>query len=71
MVGSEVLTTVVMKSTIFWDITPSSPLKVKRRFGGKYRLHLQGLATCFHAGFLLGLFFDPEDGGYLFLRNVG
>jgi hypothetical protein len=20
------------------------------------------LATCFHAGFLLGLFFDPEDG---------
>jgi hypothetical protein len=28
------------------------------------------LATCFHAGFLLGLFFDPEDGGYMFLRNV-
>jgi hypothetical protein len=23
------------------------------------------LATCFHAGFLLGLFFDPEDGNYL------
>jgi hypothetical protein len=20
-------------------------------------------ATCFHAGFLLGLFYDPEDGG--------
>jgi hypothetical protein len=29
------------------------------------------LATSFHAGFLLGLFFDPEDGGYIFLRNVG
>jgi hypothetical protein len=28
-----------MKSTIFWDITPCSPLKVKRRFGGIYRLH--------------------------------
>jgi hypothetical protein len=27
-------------------------------------------ATCFHAGFLLGLFFDPEDGGNMFLRNV-
>jgi hypothetical protein len=41
-VGFEVFTTVVMKSTIFWDITPCSPLKVYRRFGGTYRLHLQG-----------------------------
>jgi hypothetical protein len=31
-----------MKTTIFWDITPYSPLKVNRRFGGIYRLHLQG-----------------------------
>jgi hypothetical protein len=23
------------------------------------------------AGFLPGLFFDPEDGGYMFLQNVG
>jgi hypothetical protein len=30
-----------MKSTIFWDITPCSPLSVNRRFGGTYRLHLQ------------------------------
>jgi hypothetical protein len=29
------------------------------------------LATCFHSGFLLSLFFDPEDGGDMFLRNVG
>jgi hypothetical protein len=28
------------KSTNFWDITPCSPLRVNRRFGGTYRLHL-------------------------------
>jgi hypothetical protein len=42
LVGFEVLTAVVMKNTIFMDITPCSPLKVNRRFGGTYRLHLQG-----------------------------
>jgi hypothetical protein len=41
-VGFEVLTAVVMKSSIFWDITPCSLLKVNRSFGGTYRLHLQG-----------------------------
>jgi hypothetical protein len=33
-VGFEALTAVVMKTYIFWDITPCSPLKVSRRFGG-------------------------------------
>jgi hypothetical protein len=28
------------------------------------------LATCFHAGLVLGLFFYIEDGGDTFLRNV-
>jgi hypothetical protein len=49
-----------MKSTIFRDTTPCSPLKVNGRFGGTYRLHLQGrlsratyqLATWFRAGWL-------------------
>jgi hypothetical protein len=32
----------VLKSIIFWDMTPCSPLGFNRRFGGTYRLHLQG-----------------------------
>jgi hypothetical protein len=31
-----------LKSTIYWDMTPCSPLNVNRRFGATYRLHLQG-----------------------------
>jgi hypothetical protein len=73
---------IFLKSNIFWDITPCSQLKVNRRFGRTYTLHLLGgrinrarnqreslLRTCFHALFLLRLFFDPE-GGDMFLRNV-
>jgi hypothetical protein len=45
-------------------ITRCSPLKVNRRFRGTYCLYLQGRskgqarnsATCFHDGFLFGLF---------------
>jgi hypothetical protein len=48
-VGFEVLTAVVMKSTIFWDISPCGPLSVNRRFGGTYRLHLQGQNKYCHA----------------------
>jgi hypothetical protein len=61
-VGSEVLTAVVMRSSIFWHITPCSPLKINRRFEGICVFHLQSqriiqarnqgktdsnLATCF------------------------
>jgi hypothetical protein len=31
--GFDVFTAVVMKSIIFWDITPCTPLSVNRRFG--------------------------------------
>jgi hypothetical protein len=30
-----------MKSSVFWDETPCSQLKFKRRFGGQYSLYLQ------------------------------
>jgi hypothetical protein len=35
-IGFEVLTKVVMKGTIFWDITPCSPLKANQHFGEKH-----------------------------------
>jgi hypothetical protein len=42
ILGYEGLTVVVMKSTIFWDITMCSLLSVNSRFRETYRLHLQG-----------------------------
>jgi hypothetical protein len=71
-VGIEVFTAVVMKSTIFGDITPCTLLSDNRRFGGTYCLHLQGRRNNFskkpackqvaslHAGFLPNLFFRPR-----------
>jgi hypothetical protein len=35
-VNTEVLTLIVEKSYMFWDITSSSPLKINGRFGGGY-----------------------------------
>jgi hypothetical protein len=73
-VGFEIVTAVVMKSTIFWDKTPCSRLKFNRLHGGgKYRLHLQGQRISrarnqresrwqggFYSGFLLRLFFETS-----------
>jgi hypothetical protein len=36
VVGLKVLTAMAMKNTILWDITPCSPLKVNRCFGGTW-----------------------------------
>jgi hypothetical protein len=66
------------RSSIFWDITPYSPLKINRRFGGRCRKKPENTGSkkasaCYliPAGFLLGLLFDSEDGGEIILRNVG
>jgi hypothetical protein len=66
-----------MKSTIFWDITPfsverqrtvrrnisPSPSGLTNKQSKKSAQKLALLGTCFHSGFLVGLFFKPEDGG--------
>jgi hypothetical protein len=64
-------------TTNFWHTTTSySLLTVNQRFGRTSHLHFQGwrawTAYCLlHASFLLGILFNPEDGGDMFLRNVG
>jgi hypothetical protein len=63
----EVLTVVVMKCSIFWDITPYSSLKstdVSEKHVGTCNCYL------LHAVFFLGLFFGTEYGGDIFLRNI-
>jgi hypothetical protein len=59
---------VVVKRTIFRDMTPCSLLKAKRRFGGTYHFHIA--AICFHFGISLGLFFELQDGDCMFLLKV-
>jgi hypothetical protein len=49
---------VAMKSSIVWDITLCSPLNIN------YPLPAS-------AGFLLGFFFEHENGGNIFLQNLG
>jgi hypothetical protein len=41
IVRFEVFTAVTMKNAVFWDVAPCRSC-VNRRFGGTYRLHLQG-----------------------------
>jgi hypothetical protein len=76
-------TAVTMKNAVFWDLALYISC-ANRRFGGTYRLHLQGrkiheggtsvsrssAANC-SRWFLARGFFYPENGGDTFLRNVG
>jgi hypothetical protein len=42
IVGFEVLMAVVIKSSVFRDVRPCSPVKLSRSSRGKCRLHIQG-----------------------------
>jgi hypothetical protein len=47
----------------------SSPSSVRKNKPSKEQ-SISRLASYVHAGLLLGLFVDPEDGGDIFHRNV-
>jgi hypothetical protein len=71
MLGFVVITAVNMKSMVFWVATRCSSEK-----SPAYRLHLCGrrvrnLSLPPSVGFLLGLLLYNDDGGDMFLRNVG
>jgi hypothetical protein len=55
LVEFEILTVVVLNSTIFYDIQVMSCITLK------VSQHHALFVAYFHAGFLLGLFFDYED----------
>jgi hypothetical protein len=64
---------VTVESTVIWDVTPGSLLKVSPCFMGTYSFHLQDRKTVVSTRFLAGclaILFDPDDGGNKFLRNV-
>jgi hypothetical protein len=69
------------KSYIFWDITPFRSVERQPTFRRKMSPQSLGsknipekkpaeLPICFKLDFH-GLFFDPEFGGDIFLRNIG
>jgi hypothetical protein len=52
--------------TDFLSSISSPDSYITRNFGKPIAL----IATCFHAGFLLYLLFDPKDEGNIFIRNI-
>jgi hypothetical protein len=69
---SEILTAITMRSIIFWAGTPCSSVQVYRRFGEMCFLHFQGskLNQASNERKAVGLFFDPEDVGSIFLPKL-
>jgi hypothetical protein len=70
----EVFTAVTTKNAVFWDVALCRSC-VNRRFGGTYRLHLQGRRKSQARNqrdsiWQAELGFDPQDGRHMLLRNV-
>jgi hypothetical protein len=71
---------ITSKNSIFWYITQCSPLKHNRRFGATCRppsvskdkpsKKPEKLTICLNLVSCLAYSPNPEDGGYMFLRNV-
>jgi hypothetical protein len=63
-----------MKDTIFWEVTPFRLVEVRRRFGrtskNKPSMKAARVRRLFLASVVLVLTFDPDDGGYIFPRNI-
>jgi hypothetical protein len=71
--GLEVLRAVDMKCSIFWHAVRLKSSDVSEEHVASIFRAWQAELGCYilHAGFLICLFFDPDDGGDMFLRNVG
>jgi hypothetical protein len=67
----------VLKNSVLWDIMPCNPMKVSCCFGSSiFKAETEpnkkrALSRRSRPDFLLGLFFYPEDGSDMFIRNVG
>jgi hypothetical protein len=69
----EAVTAVVMNGSVFLDTMLCSPLKANLRTGqagSQPEAGSERYGCLPHAGLLLGLFFNPENGGDMFLQNV-
>jgi hypothetical protein len=62
-----ILTAAVMRSSVFWDIRQSSATDAVEEHVAFMQSYVRYLL---HAGSLLGIFFDPDEGSDIFLRNI-
>jgi hypothetical protein len=68
-IGSEVLAVVATNNYIFGDLTLCS--LVKSQLTSQKSILPPAAACClFHAGFLISLLFNSEDGGDMIVQNI-